>query len=144
MSDSRLKCAEAFLAEAVFRSRSRQAAFTQTTEAADGGRCGLGEKAAVELDLGTRGAELFQALWPEGLPEESLPGVREGLRAWVKRQDALDRARNHFMKGFRKEHGLDRSAYSEEQQRLWRAGLDEVNGSEDEERHAAARRLLEI
>jgi hypothetical protein len=143
--DERLRTAETFLVEAVFRSRAKQAALGATGgAAADGGRCGLGVRAAVELNLDRRGLDLFERLWPDGLSDVALQRVRAEMTTWIRRQDALDRERNHFMKAFRAEHGADRTAYTEEQQRAWREGLDAVNDKENAERREAARRLLAV
>lgn len=142
----RARTAETFLVEAVYRSRGKQAALAggSNAPAADGGRCGLGEEAAVELALDQRGLDLFHRLWPEGLDDARLAGVRDQVAAWVKRQDGLDRERNHFMKGFRQQHGMDRGAYYAEQQRAWRDGLDAVNDRENVARAEAAAKLLDV
>ena len=113
--DPRLATAEAFLQEAVYRSRAKQAALSGLAGLAPDaklgvGQCGLGEKAAVELDLSPKGVELADALWTEPLPEPELERVRDLMRAFVRAQDALDRDRNHFLKAFRHRHGFDRSA----------------------------------
>jgi len=144
--------AQAFLQEAVYRSRARQAAGTalaalaeteQAPEARDAGNCGLGVKAAVELDLSDRGAELFAELWPDGLAAGALPRVREVMRAWIQRQDALDRKRNHFLRDFRGSHGADRSAYAPETLTAYEQGLDAVNAEVTAGLEAAAQALLD-
>jgi len=152
LSIERIELAEHFLQEAVYQSRERQANSMPLESGAEpGGTCGLGEKASIELDLSTRGRELFEQLWPQAAGAEArqssaatLSAIRELLSEWVLRQDALDRKRNHFMKDFRNEHGFDRAVYSESQQASWRAGLDAVNAEVDEGRRAAAERLLTI
>ena len=148
--------AQAFLQEAVYRSRARQAAGTALAalaeprqsvdpapEARDAGNCGLGVKAAVELDLSDRGAELLAELWPDGLAPEALPRVREVMRAWIQRQDALDRKRNHFLRDFRGSHGADRSAYAPETLTAYEQGLDAVNAEVSAGLEAAAQALLD-
>ena len=70
MSEEQQKLAEAFLREAVFRSRSKQAAGTALSGVSldddfAPGRCGLGQ-VAIELGLDGKGEELFLALWPDG------------------------------------------------------------------------------
>ncbi|MBL8860464.1 MAG: hypothetical protein JNK02_00485 [Planctomycetes bacterium] len=143
MSDARLELAEAFLREAVYRSRERQAASVALAlRRPGGGTCGLGEKAAVELDLSPRGVELANALWPAGLDGASLERVRAVMSAWVVRQDALDRERNHHLKAMRLKHGFDRDAYPPDVRREFDAGLERVNATESLERRAAARELL--
>ena len=140
----RLTLAEAFLREAVYRSRARQAAGVALAQGARpaAGQCGLGERAAVELDLDARGREIAATLWPQALEEAALARVRAATEAWIERQDALDRDRNHFLKAFRTKHGLDRTRYAPEQSAALEAGLAEVNAREDRERAEAARALL--
>lgn len=143
--DARLHAAEAFLQEAVYRSRCAQAEtllLSQDERLPDGGQCGLGARAGLVLDLSPKAEQLFAELWPEGLAEEHLPAIQECMRQWVERQDALDRKRNHFMKAFRGEHGFDRETYDEEQAAAYRAGLDAVNEEVDEGRRKVARGLL--
>jgi len=66
---ARLELAESLLQEAVYRSRERQAAGVELRRGASpaAGNCGLGEKAAIALDLSARGRELADALWPAGI-----------------------------------------------------------------------------
>ena len=129
-----LDAAQAFLQEAVYRSRARQAAGAALAlpPAPAGGealrRCGLGEKAAIELDLGPRGAELFETLWPDGLAPAALARVRAELADWIARQDALDRKRNHFLRAFRGAHGADRAQYGPDEARAFEDGLSAING----------------
>lgn len=137
----RLNLAEAFVQEAVYRSRDTQASGTLLS--AGSANCGLGEKAAVDLDLTERGAELLAALWPDGLGSTETERVREVLAAWVRKQDGLDRKRNHFLKDFRHEHGFDRAQYDAQQQADYRAGLDAVNAEVDAGRRTAAQALIE-
>lgn len=157
-SADRLSLAEAFLQEAVFRSRAKQAAGTalaalsaisaeskpaSTTGAAGDARgCGLGLRAEVVLDLSPRAAELSRQLWPEGLAETDLDRVRSVMHAWIELQDALDRKRNHFLKAFRQAHGFDRAAYSPGLRAEFEAGLERVNTEVSERRRAAAEALL--
>jgi len=141
-----LDAARAFLEEAVYRSRARQAASTALAPLAgssDARRCGLGEKAALELDLGPRGAELFLELWPAGLPDDAaLERVRAAMAAWIARQDALDRKRNHFLRDFRGAHGYDRAAYGPAEARAFEEGLAAVNAEVEAGLAAAASLLL--
>jgi hypothetical protein len=94
------------------------------------------------LDLSDRGRELFERIWPGDLDEPSVERVHEAMRAWVRRQDALDRKRNHFLKAFRNEHGFDRRAYSPEELAAYDGGLASINGEVDSELDSAARELL--
>lgn len=143
MHDS-LELAEAFLQEAVFRSRAVQAAGTALAQlASDKQRqCGLGAQAAVELDLTPRALELAQQLWPSGLDAGRVATLRRVMAAWIERQDALDRERNHFLKAFRHAHGFDRRAYSAEQLAEYEQGLAAINAQADAERRAAAVEVL--
>lgn len=147
--DERLTTAEAFLAEAVFASRARQAAGVSLLRAVerDGSsptNCGLGRDAAVELAHTPRGAELARTLWPAPLADEALRAVQDVVARWVERQDQLDRERNHFLKAFRNRHGFDRSAYAPELLAQFEAGLADVNARVERERREAARALLDV
>ncbi|QDV05178.1 hypothetical protein Poly30_06740 [Planctomycetes bacterium Poly30] len=130
--------AESFLQEAVYRSRGDQAGATLLS--AGSASCGLGEKPSVVLDLSPRAEELYAKLFGDRAVE--LDSLKDVMAAWVKRQDALDRKRNHFLKDFRNAHGFDRNGYSEEQLELFESGLDAINGEITEARHAAAEALL--
>ncbi len=146
-TEGRQHLAELLLQEAVYRSRETQATSGElrapTAEIGTGpGNCGLGAEAVVELDLSPRGRELYAGIWPAGLAPPALEAARAAMADWVRRQDALDRKRNHFMKDFRGTHGFDRAAYTPEQEAAWRAGLDRVNAEVDEGRAAAANALL--
>ena len=156
-SEERLKLAEAFLQEAVYRSReaqSQQHREPAPVERLDGDapgsrkrssspqNCGLGEKAVVVLDLTPRGAELFAQLWPDPPAPAAVQELRAVVTDWVRRQDALDRKRNHFLKDFRREHGFDRTLYTDEQSSAYRSGLDAINAEVDATRRAAAQSLL--
>lgn len=140
---SRVELAEEFLRQAVYRSRVVQA-FTTTIEKGratqqQGGNCGLGQRAAIVLDLDERGRELFEKLWAESA---DLEHVHAAMKRWIERQDALDRKRNHFLKDFRREHGADRTRYTPEQTAAFEAGLARVNDEENRLRRAAADELL--
>ena len=142
-TDERTLQAEAFLREAVFRSRTRQAVEGVLSPATgDVGNCGLGKQAAVVLDLDERGRELFETLFSEGLDDTGIESVHEVMSDWIQRQDALDRKRNHFLKDFRQRHGFDRAQYEDEQLRAYDDGLAAVNAEVDGELRAAAERLL--
>ena len=145
-TDERLKLAEALLQEAVYRSRTAQAdplGAEGSGEDAASANCGLGRKAAVVLDLSPRGEELLAELWPDPPADAAMGDLRAVVADWVRRQDALDRKRNHFLKDFRHRHGLDRGAYDDEQAAAYRAGLDAINAEADEARRAAAESLLD-
>jgi len=142
---ARLALAEDFLREAVFRSRASQAVSTALKRTAKPalGTCGLGERAAIVLDLDARGRELFERLWRDA-DDARLERIRAVTAAWIARQDALDRDRNHFLKAFRAEHGFDRTRYTVELTSAFEAGLAAVNAEEDGERRAAAEQLLAV
>ena len=140
----RLERAMAFLQEAVYLSRQTQASSTGLAPASEGGgQCGLGEKAAVALELSPRGEELFAELWPDGLDDAAVGRLHAAMTAWIERQDALDRKRNHFMKDFRHRHGFDRNAYDATQLADWDAGLAAVNGEVNARLRESATALLE-
>jgi len=145
MGDSqRLQLAEVFLQEEVYAAREKQAV-RGALAASDGpGACGLGEKAETGLDLSPRGRELFDSLFSGDLSTEEAAAARGLIDAWVTKQDALDRKRNHFLKDFRHKHGFDRGAYDEEQAGAYRRGLDAVNAEVDAVRAEFALRLIEL
>lgn len=148
--ERRLALAEALLQEAVYRSRGEQAGAAvwdpagRTTPPGAGGaaRCGLGARAAIVLDLTPRAEELFAALSPTPPAQDTLPRIQAVLRAWIERQDAFDRRRNHFLKDFRQRHGFDRASYSDDERARFEAGLERVNGDASEARRSAAAQLL--
>lgn len=138
MDLDRIALAESFLQEAVYRSRGDQAGATLLS--AGSASCGLGEKPSVVLDLSPRAEEIYEELF--GDQATSLESLGAVMAAWVKKQDALDRKRNHFLKDFRNAHGFDRQSYSAEQLELFESGLDTVNGEVADARRAAAEDLL--
>jgi hypothetical protein len=139
----RAALAEELLQEAVYRSRGEQAGAALLRARASGtGNCGLGEKAAIVLDLSPRAEVVFLELFPDGLTGDALERLREVLAAWVKRQDALDRRRNHYLKDFRQVHGFDRAGYGPEDLARFEAGLERINSEAAAERASAARELL--
>lgn len=141
-----MELAERFLQEAVFRSRERQAVGAELRRGASpgAGNCGLGEKAAIELDLSARGRELAAQLWPAGLGAEALETLKTAVASWIVEQDALDRKRNHFLRDFRGKHGFERSKYDEGTLSAFEAGLAKVNAEETERRLEVARQLLDL
>lgn len=144
-SPSPVELAEHFLREAVMRSRTRQAAEHSLASAGPmAGKCGLGARAALELELSERGRELYRALFPAPLGEERERALLAAMAEWVRRQDAFDRARNHFLKDFRQRHGFDRRQYTPAVEAAFEAGLDEVNGEANAALRAAAERLLTL
>jgi hypothetical protein len=146
MSD-RLRLAETLLQEAVYASRARQAAGVSLLLAGekDGSsptNCGLGREAAVELGLSDEGRAALEALWPGAVAPAEAARVRTALVAWVERNDALDRDRNHFLKAFRTKHGFDRRAWAPERLAEYERSLGEINTRVNVERREAARALL--
>jgi len=146
--DERVTRAESLLREAVYRSRSLQAtssalgaAKTDPNEAATG-RCGLGERAAIALDLSDEGRALFTMLWPIAPANDEMERLRAAMADWVVEQDARDRKRNHFLKAFRQTHGFDRTRYTPQQTEAFESGLARINADEDAARRAAATKLL--
>ena len=139
----RLDLAQEFLREAVFASRARQAAGSELARLARPrvkGSCGLGEAAAVELELTPRAAELYERLWPAG--HAHLSELQAAMEAWIVAQDALDRDRNHYLKAFRHAHGFDRRAWDSARLAEYEAGLAAIARREDDARLTAARQLL--
>ncbi|MBI5365214.1 MAG: hypothetical protein HZA53_18695 [Planctomycetes bacterium] len=144
MVAARLQAAVDFLREAVYRSRATQALETFLAQGAAPklGQCGLGERAAVVLDLDARGRELFERVWSAELGDDELARIRGVMRRWVETQDALDRDRNHFLKAFRRAHGFERARYTPEQTTEFERGLADLARIEDERQRAAASELL--
>jgi len=144
----RLSKAEAFLQEAVYQSRGRQAAEVGLVRGRMEGKpsgptnCGLGREAAIELALSARAEQLAEELWPDGCDAELQVRIAEVMRTWCARQDQLDRDRNHFLKAFRGAHGFDRTVYTPEQTAEYDAGLERVNEQSNAERREHALRLL--
>ncbi len=143
--EARLQLAQALLQEAVYRSRASQALTSALRKppGSDAGNCGLGEKAAIELDLDERGRALFDELWTRSGASCDLARVHATMTRWIKQQDALDRKLNHFLKDFRQRNGFDRTRYSPETTSAYDAGLAELHREQDEARKAAALELLE-
>jgi hypothetical protein len=150
-----LELAEELLRESVYRSRAAQAARTVFAEgtaadrasaspgkAAATGNCGLGEKAAVVLDLSARGREVFDRLFPHA-DDASCARIQSCVCEWIEAQDAIDRKRNHFLKAFRGKHGADRTQYSTAILAEFEAGLARVNDEENRARRTAAERILD-
>ncbi|MEY2746419.1 MAG: hypothetical protein RL112_1461 [Planctomycetota bacterium] len=139
---ARLALAQDFLREAVYASRAKQAAGAELLRLASPrvkGACGLGEAAALELELSPRAAELYAQLWPAG--HGDLRALQAAMERWVVDQDALDRERNHYLKAFRHKHGFDRRAWSKELLAEYEVGLASIAAREDEERLRSAAAL---
>lgn len=143
MDTTRVELAEEFLRQAVYRSRTVQAFATELEKGraarVQDGNCGLGQRAAIVLELDDRGRELFERVWTDGADLEHVHAV---MKRWIERQDGLDRKRNHFLKDFRREHGADRTRYTAEQTTAFETGLALVNDEENRLRRAAAEELL--
>jgi hypothetical protein len=73
-------------------------------------------------------------LFESELAADEIERVREVMREWIERADALDRKRNHFLKAFRGRHGFDRNAYGPEELAAFEQGLAAVNAEVDRER----------
>jgi len=147
MNDQRIRLAENFLKEAVYRSRGQQAVHVglaggKLDQPSGPANCGLGEKAAVVLDLSPKGEEASQRLWPKGLEPTDLERIQEVMRGWVTHQDSLDRKRNHYLRDFRQEHGFDRQGYTPEDLAKYEKGLARVNREVDDGLRKAAEELL--
>jgi hypothetical protein len=139
--DDRLALAETFLREAVYRARERQSAVAALHAGATS-NCGLGERAVAVLDLSPRAREILEELGSGDLDADGARAWQEVMSAWVERQDAFDRKRNHFLKDFRARHGFDRTRYAPGVLAEFEAGLDRIGAEEDAARREAARRLL--
>lgn len=141
--DPRQRQAIEFLREAVVHARLHQGIRGLFAEGrGERGGCGLGEGPGAVLDLTERAVLLASSLWPEGLAAEERERVRGAMQAWVGRQDALDRDRNHLLKRFRQAHGTDRAAWPGETLKAFEEGLATINRRETAERAEAARALL--
>ena len=138
VDEERLAQAEAFLQEAVYRSRETQAGALQ-----GGANCGLGEGPSIDLSPTPKAAELLQSLFP-GSNAVPLEHLRRTTAAWIERQDAFDRRRNHFLRDFRKAHGADRKQYDADQSAQFEQGLERINAEALAARRAAAEQLLRI
>ena len=146
VSDERVAGCEGFLQHAVYASRERQAARAglggARLDAPSGpGSCGLGEGAELDVELTDEGRALAERLWPSGLTEAVATGIREVTNAWIGRQDALDRKRNHFIRDFRQAHGMDRQGYGEAETREFEDGLERINAEVREGLRRAATEL---
>jgi hypothetical protein len=150
LDEDREGLARELLREAVFGSRAKQAAGTSLLRADPNspnskvGNCGLGAHAEIELRLSDKGRELSAKLWPVALAPDGGARAAAMIGAWVERQDALDRKRNHFLRDFRTTNGFDRSKYSGEQLAAFEAGLARVNAEEDQLRTRAAADLASV
>jgi hypothetical protein len=137
----RLALARSFLQEAVYRSRGDQAGAALFAASGPGGEgCGLGKGPSVVLDLTPRAETLFSDLGATATTP--LEPVQECMAGWVRRQDGLDRKRNHFLKAFRGEHGADRRSYSEKTLGAFEEGLEAVNAQVTAALDEAAETLL--
>jgi hypothetical protein len=147
MNAERLLLAEEFLREVVYRSREEQSALhsLRNSLAPEAKTCGLGGRAAIALDLSPRGRELFDRVFDRvsGSPEWE-EEIRRTMTAWIERQDAIDRKRNHFLKAFRGRHGFDRTRYEPGVVSELEAGLAGINAEENSERRATAERLIAL
>jgi hypothetical protein len=142
-ASSREEPAEELVRASIYRTTATHPARTVLASGATSasGNCGLGERAAVVLDLSPRGREIFDRLFP-GAGEAVCARVHACTREWVEAQDAIDRKRNHFLKAFRGAHGDDRTRYSTVQLAELDVGLARGAHEEIRERRAAAERLL--
>ncbi len=144
LDPDRTGLARDLLREAVFQSRAKQAASSSLARSdpdAKSGNCGLGAHAAIEAQLSAKGRELAAQLWPTALTPDFALRAESTIFAWIERQDALDRKRNHFLRDFRTANGFDRAKYSADQLAAFESGLARVNEEEDRLRAVAAEEL---
>ncbi|MFT4647376.1 MAG: hypothetical protein ACI87O_000667 [Planctomycetota bacterium] len=137
-----LELAQTFLQEAVYNSRGAQAG-KATMAPGSKGNCGLGQDAAIVLDLSPHAEEVLHKLWPDPLDESSVQRVQALMTGWIEAQDQLDRKRNHFMKAFRGKHGFRRADYAPDTLVAYEEGLNGVNMESLEALRQAAQQLLE-
>ena len=152
MTEDRQHLAECFLREAVFQSRTRQAAGVvlggshsspQKEEQLPGASpCGLGPSTVIDLNLSKRAEELFRSLWQRDLAPTEMEKVQAVMCDWIECQDALDRKRNHFLRDFRQTNGFDRTTYSLQQAQTFEDGLGKVNNEINQRLSLAASELL--
>ena len=147
MSESNpLELAQTFLQEAVYNSRGAQAGKATMSpggKGADKGQCGLGQDAAIVLDLSPNAEEVLHKLWPASLDEAGVLRLQGQMTEWIEAQDQLDRKRNHFMKAFRGKHGFRRADYDSQTLAAYEEGLDAVNQESLDALRQAAQRVLE-
>jgi hypothetical protein len=141
-----MRAAEALLAEAVYASRAAQAATSALGGPAGARQCGLGHGPVPleELELSARARELALELWPNPRSEPQAADVRALFDAWIREQDALDRARNHFLRDFRSRHGRGRAEYAPEVAEAFDAGLELINAKARGRLAACAERLVAL
>ncbi len=145
-ADEKLALADRLLEEAVYRARETQAIGVALSghalnDPTGPGTCGLGEAAEFRDGLSETGRKLVAELWPE-LGGDTAVRIKQLLSDWVRRQDAFDRKRNHFLRDFRARNGADRQAYTPELLRAFEGGLDAINTEIIEERRRVALLLL--
>jgi hypothetical protein len=154
MTENRQHLAECFLREAVFQSRTRQAAGVALGGSSSPAKkedqiegaspCGLGPKAILNLHLSKRAEELFRSLWQRDVAPTELDRIQAVMAGWIEAQDALDRKRNHFLRDFRQANGFDRTTYSLEQAQAFEDGLGRVNNDINTRLAQSAAKLLEV
>ena len=142
-SESLRALAARFLSEAVYAAREQSHRFHPGEGAS---ACGLGERPSLPETWSPAqarvAAELFQSLEAHGREGELAPALEGVAGAWVQVQDGLDRKRNHFIKGFRQQHGADRKAYAPEVEQAFRDGLELINADSRERLARAAEEML--
>ncbi len=142
MSDATpLELAQTFLQEAVYNSRGAQAGKSAMSPGGKG-QCGLGQDAAIVLDLSPNAEQILHKLWPDALSDDGVRSLQNQMTRWIEDQDQLDRKRNHFMKAFRGKHGFRRADYDAETLTAYEKGLNEVNQESLDALQQAAERLL--
>ena len=144
---ARVDLARGLLREAVFQSRAKQAAgasLLRKDVGAGARNCGLGDHAAVVLELSENGRKFAEQLWPVALSEAAAVRVQALLTAWIEKQDAIDRERNHFLRDFRKANGFDRAHYTPLQIAAFEGGLERINVEENLRSSEAARELADL
>lgn len=152
MSEDRQHLAECFLREAVFQSRTRQAAGValggtpvapkKEDQIPGAAPCGLGASTVIDLQLSSRAEELFRSIWQREVAPTEMEKIKAVMCHWIESQDALDRKRNHFLRDFRQSNGFDRTTYSLQQAQEFEDGLGKVNHEINVRLAQAAQELL--
>ncbi len=131
--DALVELARTFLQETVLASRQTSHAFNpDSLGSATTGGCGMGPRPDAPDTWTPRQQELISLMSrTAGTPPKSddllLHNVARTCIDWIRRQDAIDRQRNHFLREFRTRHGFDRHSYDVTVEAAFREGIEAIN-----------------